>query len=545
LVSPIINNSTSYAQPNFVNINGTLYGRFDTRLDGSNTFLGENVTNYHWSISSPLYSTVADSASAWTTVPIAGRHVQRHADRDVGERAQASTSHAITVEDHLIVAMGDSYGSGEGNPEQDQQYGFLGIRTDYSYWSQGPDANQTAENLRAHRSGWAGIVKMAEQLENSDPRSSVTFIFLDHSGATIPNLLDTFQPSVDERDTRTDAPQTAGAAHDRRQSAHRFGVLVGRRENDAGFVEIGGKLVVADPDNDGASYQGNLNAIFDLAAQKIATLAGLYHQLAQKLDTFDIGPVFLNEYPDPTHDSTGGTPAKILDDIVGGLELDANEINQVRSKVLVPMVREMIKAAHSEGWSYVSDIASQFATHGYGDWFRTATQSILAQGPLDNSTWVALGLADKSKTTGTLHPSHEGQDINRWRDYDAYRAADLVTTNFSLSPDAFASGNGTYTITIRNISQYTTAAATTAKIFVSTDTSFDGTDKFVCDIGVPAIAPGSFVTLSGNVPLTTLNSMPANNVAYCGAILDVGHQVAESDEVNIPVWCERHGRRAR
>src|SRR4051812_2822495 len=193
----------------------------------------------------------------------------------------------------------------------------------------------------------------------------------------------------------------------------------------------------------------------------------------------------------------------------------------------------MIQSAHKHGWSYVSNIAEQFSHMGYGAGFRTASESVVMQGPVGNRNFPSTD--EKRLTQGTLHPTSDGQNIYRDRIGVSYGAADLVTTNFSLSDDAFLPGaTGGYTITIKNLGQFAIAGASTARIFISTDKSFDATDWGVTNIQVPALGPGQLVTLSGVLPAIGTPYVPANNALYVGAILDVGGQIAESDEINVP-----------
>src|SRR6185436_594455 len=86
----------------------------------------------------------------------------------------------------------------------------FGFTTSGAKWAQGLDGDQTAANRRAHRSSYAGIVKAAVDLENADPKSSVTLIFLDHTGATVSDLIGGDghrQPSGDAAEAGDDAPQ--------------------------------------------------------------------------------------------------------------------------------------------------------------------------------------------------------------------------------------------------------------------------------------------------------------------------------------------------
>jgi len=75
----------------------------------------------------------------------------------------------VTVRDILIVSLGDSYGSGEGNPDIPRGEAEEGQWVD----------------VRCHRSVAASAAQAALSLERADPHSSVTFLSFACSGATI------------------------------------------------------------------------------------------------------------------------------------------------------------------------------------------------------------------------------------------------------------------------------------------------------------------------------------------------------------------------
>ena len=81
----------------------------------------------------------------------------------------------VNVKDYLIAAIGDSYGSGEGNPDV-PRVNRRGSKHDRpSRWQSKP----------CHRTANAGAAKAAAQVETSDDFSSVTFLHFSCSGATI------------------------------------------------------------------------------------------------------------------------------------------------------------------------------------------------------------------------------------------------------------------------------------------------------------------------------------------------------------------------
>ncbi len=81
-----------------------------------------------------------------------------------------SHTEAVRVKDYLIVVLGDSFASGEGVPDTGDAV---------------TKGEATWVDKRCHRSAKAGPYLAAQALENSDPKTSVTFISFACSGATL------------------------------------------------------------------------------------------------------------------------------------------------------------------------------------------------------------------------------------------------------------------------------------------------------------------------------------------------------------------------
>jgi lysophospholipase L1-like esterase len=125
----------------------------------------------------------------------------------------------IRVKDILVVALGDSLATGEGNPEvparwqgaESQARGWvLRGRLDPSVparWADGgPDGDQPRVtpagmlppvndlHARAHRSTRSGAAQFAMRLEAEDPHTSVTFVCLAATGARADDLFSPYRP---------------------------------------------------------------------------------------------------------------------------------------------------------------------------------------------------------------------------------------------------------------------------------------------------------------------------------------------------------------
>ncbi|MGN6696388.1 MAG: hypothetical protein ACTHN0_19575, partial [Aquihabitans sp.] len=91
-------------------------------------------------------------------------------DVKVGGVSVDSREETITPKDNLIVSVGDSVASGEGNPDTLESG---------TYWS------PKWQNKQCHRTSLAGPAQAALRMERRDPHSSVTFVHLACSGASI------------------------------------------------------------------------------------------------------------------------------------------------------------------------------------------------------------------------------------------------------------------------------------------------------------------------------------------------------------------------
>jgi Tol biopolymer transport system component len=296
--------------------------------------------------------------------------VEREDGTAVGSKTQQ-----VVVQDFLLVSLGDSVASGEGNPDLPQ--------------TGGPERWQ---NQQCHRSAFAGPAQAALQVEQADAKTSVTFLHLACSGAKVdegvlggyrgiePGSL--LPPQVDQmRD------------------------LVGQREIDAVLVSVGANDVqfstlifrcftqpLCDQDRPGSAAR--------LFEQRIVPLPGRYDQLDAALQPPQVPPerVYVSEYFDPTRDGSGGFCDSILADHPAGggaFQITADEARWASENMLVRLNAEVFAATVRHGWRYAGGITNQFLSHGYCaplNWVDTYSESIVLQGD----------------ENGTLHPNRPG-----------------------------------------------------------------------------------------------------------------------------------------
>jgi GDSL-like Lipase/Acylhydrolase family len=275
------------------------------------------------------------------------------------------------IDDRLVVALGDSVASGEGN------------RQGKHLWLDGP----------CHRSAVAGFEQAArligQSLAGRRRGASLTFVSLACSGAEIREGLLGSYGGVDPDGDRTYAPQVRRLrllreARDGRGKGRGVvdAVLLSVGANDVQFSSIVKKCAAPGDcrkgrEDDLLTAFGRLRRGYDLLGAQLRRVAP---------DT----PVLITEYFDPTRDATG----RFCGQSVAFTSRD--EARWAYEALLRPLNLEGEIAAARHDWHHVGGIAADFERHGYcagGErWVRLLLESAIFQGDL----------------TGTLHPSRPG-----------------------------------------------------------------------------------------------------------------------------------------
>jgi hypothetical protein len=356
-------NTATYAQPSSLSLSFTV-------VDDPNPFL---ETVYSWSMrpttsgGTPVVvqrtaAQIAAGDAPTVSVP-AGTYTTTF-QRSLGGVVTATVTQPVSVRDILIVSLGDSYSSGEANPEVFQGLSlpfpfpsdtvpylqrsdlsqsvpgdtflaasaFLSV-TSTALWADGADGfygptpfglNMTNDNRQSHRSTLAATAQYALQLERSDPHTSVTFVHVSQSGATAATTIGA-TPAYGKEDPSyvlTAQSKLIPAIVGSRPVDQMFVSLGG---NDVGFATIAAELLVSNifvTDVIGsttsfvpsqrqavlARAQAVLNSSLPLQTVRAifnGKLAGLNAGYASVRNALRAGGVqatdtFLTEYPDPT-----------------------------------------------------------------------------------------------------------------------------------------------------------------------------------------------------------------------------------------------------
>ena len=302
---------------------------------------------------------------------------------------------AVTIHDLLIVGLGDSTASGEGNPD----HGVAFVR-----W----------QDRRCHRSAKGFEAQVAAHLEAASAKTSVTFVPLACSGASIPTGMIGPYAGIAPSGGVTLPPQvdaTKALIGSRRADA----VLLSIGINDVGFGNIARFCFDDGLDAQDSAAIDCWNKPYPTASSPItlqawvrtrrAALPDRYARLAAALRAVGIpaSKTYVTEYPNATRDAQGATCNPLipyLDSTPFGYSvrgtITSAEAAQAESELLLPVNTALKAAAATYGWHLVSGIASQSTTHGVcatKPWFVDVSESLI----------------DQHDVLGTLHPNQQGQ----------------------------------------------------------------------------------------------------------------------------------------
>ena len=372
----------------------------------------------------------------------------------------------VTVRDILIVDMGESYASGEGNPDVTitnaggSADGALKAYAD-QMWAQSmsPDmtldtstTGMTNENAEAHRSTYAGSSQAAYNIQQADPHISVTYVMVAISGA---KMLDgMFGPKMNGNE-HTDKPVGSLGEIDE------LAAILNGRHPDIIYMSMGGDDApgtIADPltgvpqptglgdliadfleeaskvNNDPAQIEAwERNTVQPAITEGLSELKSNFAKLASTLQQrFSPNYVIQSDYPNPT-EGDNGTPIAIGQDIAGHKLEITQQMSQWLTGHLIDPLNTLIPGSvasiatqdpnttvQPNGWQLaeVGDNASApgpFSDHGYGaavPYFVTATQARQNEGYQSTiydkvfGVWPVVRVSD-----GAAHPNSLGQQV--------------------------------------------------------------------------------------------------------------------------------------
>jgi lysophospholipase L1-like esterase len=287
-----------------------------------------------------------------------------------------SDTQQVRARDFVIVSIGDSVGSGEGVPD------VPGL--DHARWS----------SARCHRSERASPAQAAARAEADDEHSSVTFVHLACSGATIPKgLLGPYagaEPPPDEPPLPAQLDELERVARQRPIDA----VILNVGANDVHFGDVARRCAqFHGPDCFKAPFgESTLGGEVEKSLRALPVeYTGLARRLARSVEP---GRVHIVQYFDPTTDDSGHVCRASLPNV------SASELTRARTDLLAPLNRA-VAATRRFGWDVVTGVPERFVGHGYcarKTWITRLERSV-----------TSLGGHLAGRLLGTLHPNAAGQ----------------------------------------------------------------------------------------------------------------------------------------
>ena len=360
---PDLPNTSAYVNP---------AGGYGLTLDASNSIGILPTSTFTWTVKgSSGHVTHLTGLDPALSLPQGKYKVKLQASGLAGTTTPLTTSTTIQVKDVLIVSIGDSYASGEGNPVVPSNES-----PDGAQWAYSPDPAMNLQNAEAHRSTISGPAEFALALQEENPHEAVTFVSVANSGASIrQGLLGPMQsignPSVQLPAEISEVKQIIG-----KRPINILTLSVGA--NDIGFVSQVESLI-----ENTSTGSPSLAAIQSSVNSDLKALPGLYSRLNEAIKGLHAGKVLFTDYPDQTRNQNG-----VVSSIPGPLGttlISTSDAQFLSNTIAGPLDNAIAAAAKAHHWTFV-DILAAFSTHGYPStdtWIRQLDQSLEIEGSVD------------------------------------------------------------------------------------------------------------------------------------------------------------------
>lgn len=336
---------------------------------------------------------------------------------------------------------------------------------------------------QCHRSARSGQVEAARLLEEGDPHSSVTFVHLACSGATIARgLVGSY--GGQEPGSDPELPAQAAQAHDLSQGREIDALVVSIGGNDVGFADVIGSCVVNEPCFESTATDPAFDALVaetcdplwpldgvcaeafaalrsrvegkpgdasELFFPALEDLPGEYDALAERMDregwSTGRAPLHLTAYPRiTTREPRDGSPGVELcgyDPTAPAAEqaqnlpgVTAPEILWADTLVAPQLQAAMARSAGEHGWHFVDAHVATFDRHGYcadENWIVRMQESLRDQ---------ARPAEPIASITGAVHPSPQGQQAYAAAILGSLRCAMYAGCDPASPPRAPRDGDG-------------------------------------------------------------------------------------------------------
>ena len=332
----------------------------------------------------------------------------------LADGSSVTTNRDVKVVDRFIAVMGDSYASGEGDPQTFIQWGSDSVLA----WP-------TWDDVRCHRSMYAASARAARMLETADPHSSVTYLSRACSGATIAQGILGGYKGIETSPGAPDLPPQLQQLRAIVGNARIDDLLISIGGNDVGFANIIAACITGLDCSADQTLSNNFNSA--VAALKTSGYPAMRTAIENSSTGLNADSTFITEYPDFTTDSSGNRCDYMGGDILWPFSINKTEADWAAGTVMATLTNALkgqVDAAKAAGldWNYVGGVQAAWTKpgeygHGYcvGDpgvrdpnrWVRTFKDSCDLQGP---PWYFVLGahVCTTDTTTGMFHPNEAG-----------------------------------------------------------------------------------------------------------------------------------------
>jgi GDSL-like Lipase/Acylhydrolase family len=355
--------------------------KWEVRLATSPCYRGlEHVV---WNVEGQAYTT--SKCFLYHEFPQQGNYQVSAARVDSQNKVIATATTDVTIKDYLIVGVGDSMSSGEGDPD------IAAHRTVPAHW----------QNRQCHRSAYSWQATVARHFDTGR-ETSVSFVHVGCSGATIPAGLIGGYRGIEPAPGGALLPPQLNEV--RRLTAGRRidAMLISIGVNDMHFSPLikfciatsncGNRLVRYDPTSDSFVLDENGVPMTTEIQNLVAELKQHFDALAQSLNGLvDPSRVFLIQYPDTTRNADGRTFCNSL-----AVTIRAPDSQFLSSVFAAGLIAAQEYAVNQYHWNYISGAANGFRKHGY------------CAGKARWTVTISDSLLDQHDQFGTLHPNYEG-----------------------------------------------------------------------------------------------------------------------------------------
>jgi hypothetical protein len=299
----------------------------------------------------------------------------------------------VLVKDTLVVGLGDSYASGEGNPDIPASFTEGNAELDIWYeMRHSPRKDRDSKvgwlDSRCHRSMYSYQFKTALQLALENPRQAVTYVSFSCSGATTDNIISEKQRVQEGRvwdraEVQLRSLERAMAGGSREIDY----LLVSTGGNDVDFAKYVTYVATRGILRSLAAFGVSRRSLENRGGWEIADLLlgrsrgkypGLYPALLNtrgvKIKDCEAGKrcprILLTTYPDILHDETG-QPCRAdrgeFDSTFGKDTERGERLRQVTKHIVVPLREAQNEPFISDklGWTVVTGHVAEYRKHGF------------------------------------------------------------------------------------------------------------------------------------------------------------------------------------